>query len=123
MRTRIALIAALISAGLVVAAVSHWPYAWPAWLAAPLLVCWAWRTSAIPLRCTRWDGDASWLAEDGRHHETAVQLAVLIDIDHRPLPRAMPGPLWLALSRARQPASWGALRATLFAAPGGALSR
>ena len=75
-------------------------------------------------RRLRWDGQAWWLAElgpdDAMQGETQVQLAVLIDLDAWLLLRAHPGPRWLPLSRAQQAPYWSALRATIFAAPGGA---
>ncbi|RZJ10276.1 MAG: hypothetical protein EOP39_09195 [Rubrivivax sp.] len=68
-------------------------------------------------RRLRWDGEAWWLAGPDAQDETTVRLAVLMDLDTWLLLRASPGPYWLAVSRRQQPA-WGALRATLFAAPG-----
>ncbi|NCT83578.1 MAG: hypothetical protein GXC94_10565 [Comamonadaceae bacterium] len=118
----VALIAACAAAGLAAWAVSHQDEAWPAWLALPPIIVWAWRSAAVLPRRLRWDGQAWWLAEPGLAEETPVQLAVLIDLDGWLLLRASPGPRWLPLSRKRQPA-WGALRATLFAAPDGAVLR
>jgi hypothetical protein len=116
----VALIAALAVAGLAGWAISHRPQAWPALLAAPMVAVWAWREAAALPRRLRWDGEAWWLAEPDAQDESAVRLAVLIDLDAWLLLRASPGPRWLALSRRQQPSTWGALRATLFAAPGGA---
>jgi hypothetical protein len=118
----IASIAALAAGGLAAWAVSHHLYAWPALLVAPGAAFWAWRTSAVRPRRLRWDGQAWWLAEPGRDDEARVQLAVLIDLGAWLLLRAEPGPVWLPLSRSQQP-QWGALRATLFSAPGGAVQR
>lgn len=119
----VALIAALAIAGLAGWAISHRPQAWPALLAVPVAAAWAWREAAGLPRRLRWDGEAWWLAEPGAQAETAVRLSVLIDLDAWLLLRATPGPHWFALSRRQQPAAWGALRATLFAAPGGAVQR
>ena len=116
----VALIAALTIAGLVAWAASHQTRVWPALLAIPFSAfsaAWAWREATALPRRLRWDGQAWWLAEPGHDDETAVQLAVLIDLDSWMLLRAAPGPHWLALSRAQQAPVWGALRATLFAAP------
>lgn len=112
-----ALIAGLASGGLAAWAITHSAPAWPVLLAVPLAMAYAWLTSAVLPRRLRWDGQAWWLAEPGRDEEAAVQLAVLIDLDHWLLLRASPGPRWLPLSRRQQAAQWTALRATLFAAP------
>lgn len=119
----VALIAALASCGLAAWAISHQPLAWPALLVTPFAAFWSWRAASTLPRRLRWDGEAWWLAEPGRDDETRVQLAVLIDLDSWLLLRANPGPRWLPLSRRQQAAHWGALRATLFAAPGGAVQR
>lgn len=111
------IIAMLASGGLAAWAISHQAAAWPVWLAVPLVALWAWRAAAVLPRRLRWDGQAWWLAEPHRDDETAVQLAVLIDLDTWLLLRASPGPRWLPLARRQQSAHWGALRATLFAAP------
>lgn len=118
----VAAIAALASGGLAAWASSHHPLAWPALLAVPPMALYAWRAAAVLPRRLRWDGQAWWLATPGRDEETAVQLAVLIDLDAWLLLRASPGPCWLPLSRRQQP-QWSALRATLFAAAGGAVQR
>lgn len=86
-------------------------------LAVPLVTGYGWRAAAVLPRRLRWDGQAWWLADSDRDEETAVQLAVLIDLDAWLLLRASPGPRWLPLARHQQAAHWGALRATLFAAP------
>lgn len=118
----VALIVTLAAAGLACWVISHQARAWPVLLAAPVLAACAWREAAALPRRLRWDGEAWWLAEPGSQQETTVQLAVLIDLDAWLLLRAHPGPRWLPLSRRQQP-QWGALRATLFAAPGGAVPR
>lgn len=118
----VALISALAATGLACWAISHQPLAWPALLAVPVVAAWAWRQAAILPRRLRWDGEAWWLAEPGQQDETAIRLAMLIDLDAWLLLRAHPGPHWLPLSRRQQP-QWGALRATLFAALGGAVQR
>ena len=118
----VALIAALTVCSLAGWAFSHEPRAWPALLVIPVAALWAWRASAVLPRRLRWDGQAWWLAEPGRDDETQVSLAVLIDLDAWLLLRAGPDPRWLPLSRAQQP-TWTALRATLFAAPDGAVQR
>jgi hypothetical protein len=118
----VALIAALATVGLVVWAVSHHAWAWPAFFVLLPVAWYAWRAAAVLPRRLRWDGQAWWLADSDRDEETAVQLAVLIDLDAWLLLRASPGPCWLPLARRQQP-HWGALRATLFAAPGGAVQR
>lgn len=119
----VAFIAALAVVGLAAWAISYQPWAWPALLAVPPIAFWAWRAAAVLPRQLRWDGQAWWLAEPSRSDEIAVQLAVLIDLDHWLLLRASPGPRWLPLSRGGQAARWTALRATLFAAPAGAVQR
>ncbi|MFG6431963.1 hypothetical protein ACG00Y_18730 [Roseateles sp. LYH14W] len=91
-------------------------------LILPLASAYAWRAAAVLPRRLRWDGQAWWLADADRDEETAVQLTVLIDLDAWLLLRASAGPRWLPLARRQQP-HWGALRATLFTAPGGALQR
>lgn len=118
----VALLAALAAGGLAAWAGSHQPQAWFLWLAVPLAAAAAWRAAAVLPRRLRWDGQAWWLTAPGRDDETAVRLAVLIDLDAWLLLRASPGPCWLPLSRRQQP-QWSALRATLFAAAGGAVQR
>jgi hypothetical protein len=116
----VSVISALATAGLAAWAVSHQPHVWPALLAIPFsaaVVVWAWREAAALPRRLRWDGEAWWLTEPRHDDETVVQLAVLIDLDFWLLLRASPGPRWLALSRQQHAPVWGALRATLFAAP------
>jgi len=119
----VVLIAALASGGWAAWIISHRPAAWLALLAIPLFVAYAWRAAAVLPRRLRWDGQAWWLGEPHRDEETAVQLAVLIDLDTWLLLRAQPGPRWLPLARRQQAAQWGALRATLYAAPGGTVQR
>lgn len=119
----VAVLTALAAGGLSAWAVDHQARAWPAWLAVPVVAVWAWRLAAAVPRRLRWDGQAWWLTEPGRDDEAPVRLAVLIDLDAWLLLRATPGPRWMALSRRQQAAHWGALRATLFAAPGGAVQR
>ena len=116
-------IAVLAAAGLAGWAVSHREFFWPAWLAVPAIATYAWRAAVVLPRRLRWDGQAWWLTEPGRDDETAVQLAVLIDLDAWLLLRATPGPRWLPLARHQQAAHWGALRATLFSAPAAAVQR
>jgi hypothetical protein len=118
----VALVVTLAGVGLACWAVSHDARAWPALLVVPALAVYAWRVAAALPRRLRWDGEAWWLAGPDQQQETAVRLAVLIDLDAWLLLRAHPGPCWLPLSRRQQP-QWGALRATLFAAPGGAVQR
>ena len=112
-----AFIAALASGGLAAWAISHHPSAWPILLIVPLAVFYGWRGAAVLPRRLRWDGQAWWLAEPESDAETAVDLAVLIDLDAWLLLRASPGARWLPLARRQHVAQWGALRATLFAAP------
>ena len=118
----VALVAALAALGLAAWAITHQPSAWPALLVVPVAAAWAWRAAAVLPRRLRWDGQAWWLADSERDDEAAVQLTVLIDLDIWLLLRASPGPRWLPLARRQQP-HWGELRATLFAAPGGAVQR
>ncbi|HEY9028024.1 MAG TPA: hypothetical protein VIP05_27275 [Burkholderiaceae bacterium] len=115
-------VVALAGVGLACWAISHEAWAWPALLAVPALAAYAWREAAALPRRLCWDGEAWWLTGLDRQEETAVRLAVLIDLDAWLLLRVHPGPCWLPLSRRQQP-QWGALRATLFAAPGGAVQR
>lgn len=119
----VALIAALTSGGLAAWAISHHAPAWPALLLVPGAALWAWRSAAARARRLRWDGQAWWLASGPADEEAAVQLAVVMDLDAWLLLQVSPGPCWLALSRRRHPTQWTALRATLFAAPGGAQVR
>lgn len=118
----VALLVTLAAAGLAGWATSHHPGAWPLWLTVPAFGLLAWREAAVRPRLLRWDGQAWWLAEPDSSAETEVKLLVLIDLDRWLLLRATPGPRWLPLSRRQQAGHWGALRATLFAAPGGAIS-
>ena len=118
----VALVGLMASGGLSAWAVSHHPQAWAAWLTwliMPVVTMWAWQESAVLPRRLRWDGEAWWLTEAGLSDEVRVRLAVLIDLDTWLLLRASPGPRWLPLSSHQQAGHWGALRATLFAAPGG----
>lgn len=117
----VAVLAALTSGGLAAWAVSHHAGLWPVLLLVPLAALWGWRSAAARPRRLRWDGQAWWLADGPADAETAFQLAVVIDLDAWLLLQA--GPCWLALSRRRHAAQWTALRATLFAAPGGAQVR
>jgi hypothetical protein len=114
---------ALAATGLAVWALGHWPGAWPALLLVPAVAAWAWRQARAEPRRLRWDGEAWWLAEPGRQDENPVRIAVLIDLDTWLLLHASPGRAWLAVARRQQAPYWGALRATLFAAPGGAVQR
>ncbi len=118
----VALVAALASGGLAAWVLSCTLSAWPTLFAVPAAVAYAWRAAAVLPRRLRWDGQAWWLAEPGRDDETAVQLAVLIDLDAWLLLRAAPGPRWLPLSRQQQ-SQWAALRATLFSARAAAVQR
>jgi hypothetical protein len=118
-----ALIVALACAGLAAWAVSHQSHLWPAWLLLPACAVCAWRGAAVLPRRLRWDGEAWWLAESGRDDEIAVRLDILIDLGTWMLLRATPGPRWLPLSRRDETSHWGALRATLFAAPGAIVQR
>lgn len=115
----IALTAGLASLGLCAWLAGHDPRTWPVVLTAPLVAVWAWREAVVLPRRLRWDGQAWWLTEPGQDAERVVRLAVLIDLDGWLLLRAEPGPRWLPLSRRQQGGLWGALRATLWAAPGG----
>ena len=119
----VAMIVASAAAGLAFLAISHRGQAWPALLLVPVVAAWGWRAAAAVPRRLRWDGQAWWLAEPGQRDETAVRIAVLIDLDAWLLLRTSPGPRWLALARHQQATEWGALRATLFAAPDGAPPR
>jgi hypothetical protein len=113
----VALIAAVTSASLALWAMSHAPAAWQALAMVPVAAAWGWREAASLPRRLRWDGEAWWLTEPGTDDETSVHVDVLIDLDRWLLLRATPGPRWLPLARAQQASTWGALRATLHAAP------
>jgi hypothetical protein len=113
----VGLIAAVTAAALGLWAWDHVPAAWAALALVPVAAAWGWREAASLPRRLRWDGEAWWLAEPGLADDRPVRLDVLIDLDHWLLLRATPGPRWLALSRSQQQAVWGALRATLHAAP------
>ena len=119
----VTLIVSLAAAGIAGWGASHHDLAWPLWLGVPAMSACAWRAAAVRPRLLRWDGQAWWLTDPEASAETAVSLAVLIDLDGWLLLRATPGPRWLPLSRRQQSAHWGALRATLFAAPAGARPR
>jgi hypothetical protein len=113
----VAALAALLAAGLAAWALSHHASAWPVLGMVPAAAWWAWRAAAVRPRRLRWDGQAWWLREPGARDESAVALDVLIDLDRWLLLRVRPGPRWLPLSQATQPAQWTALRATLSSAP------
>jgi len=115
----VAAIAGTTAAALVAWATSHLAWAWPALLLVPLAAAWGWRASAPAPRRLRWDGEAWWLAGPGSADETRVRVDVLIDLDHWLLLHTRTGPAWLPLARREQGAVWGALRATLHAAPAG----
>lgn len=117
----VALIAVVTAVSLVAWGVSHWPQAWLCAGLVPIAAWWGWRQSAALPRRLRWDGEAWWLHAPASDDETRVQLDVLIDLDRWLLLRATPGPCWLALSQRQQAPHWGALRATLYAAPARAL--
>jgi hypothetical protein len=119
----VVVVALLAGGGLAAWLIGHQPQFGPVLLLLPVLAAWAWREAVVLPRRLRWDGQAWWLLEPGRDAETAVTLAVLIDLDAWLLLRASPGPRWLPLARRHEPAHWGALRATLFAAPHGAVQR
>jgi len=117
----VAAIVTLAVAGLAAWVCSHLPSAWPVWLALPFAAALAWQQAAVEPGLLRWDGQAWWLSSLRTDEaEIVVELAVLIDLDDWLLLRAVPGARWLPLSRSQQAGQWGALRATLFAAPGGA---
>lgn len=113
----VALLAALTALGLWAWVLDHSRAAMPFLLAVPLMAVWAWRQAAALPRRLRWDGEAWWLSPPAGDDETLVQLDVVIDLDHWLLLRASPVSCWLPLARHQQPAAWGALRATLYAAP------
>lgn len=119
----VALIISLAAAGLAAWVTSHQSWCWPVWSGVPLLAWLAWRQAAVRPRLLRWDGQAWWLSEPGAAAETAVEIAVLMDLDGWLLLHARPGPRWLPLSRRQQGPQWSALRATLFAARGGGTDR
>ncbi|RTL37862.1 MAG: hypothetical protein EKK53_20280 [Burkholderiales bacterium] len=116
-QSSVAAIAAVTAAVLAAWGMAHVPAAWPALAAVPVAAAWGWREAASLPRRLRWDGEAWWLTEPGSDDETRVHLDVLIDLDHWLLLRAAPGPVWLPLARSQQASTWGALRATLYAAP------
>lgn len=113
----VAMIAALATGGLAFWAISHDPRAWPALLLVPAAAARAWREARAQLRRLRWDREAWGLADARRDGETAVSQSVLVDLDASLPLLARPGPCGLALARRQHPPQWGALRATLFAAP------
>jgi hypothetical protein len=113
----VAVLAALAALGLCAWAIDHDRAAVTLLLSLPLVAIWAWRQAAVLPRRLRWDGEAWWLSAPGADEETLVRLDVVIDLDHWLLLHASPGPRWLPLARHQQPATWGALRATLHAAP------
>ena len=113
----VALIAVVTSTSLAFWAMSHVAAAWPLLALVPVAAAWGWREAAPLPRRLRWDGEAWWLTEPSTDDETPVRVDVLIDLDRWLLLRATPGPRWLPLARAQQVSTWGALRATLHAAP------
>ncbi|TXI23988.1 MAG: hypothetical protein E6Q67_03495 [Roseateles sp.] len=125
----VALLALLCVGGLTLNLSLHVPAAWPGLLASPLAALWAWHAAAVRPRRLRWDGQVWWLVDEPAeaHVEQAVSLEVVMDLDHWLLLRARPalgGPaLYLPLARSHHLELWGALRATLFAARGGAVAR
>lgn len=112
----VAALAAVTALGLAAWAISHMPQAWPLLLAVPLAAYRAWRQAAVQARRLRWDGEAWWLGPASGDDEARVQLDVVIDLDRWLLLRASAGPCWLPLAARQHPATWGALRATLFSA-------
>lgn len=113
----VACLAAVTASALAAWAISHGAWAWPALAGVPVITVWAWREAKALPRRLRWDGEAWWLDEPGTPDGIPVRLDVLIDLDRWLLLRATPGPRWLSLARAHEPSTWGALRATLHAAP------
>ncbi|WP_394386994.1 hypothetical protein [Roseateles sp. BYS87W] len=106
-----------MAAGLAAWAVSHNPALWPAWAAVPATAAWGWRESRAQTRRLRWDGQAWWLREADAAPERAVVPSVLMDLDRWMLLHTAAPARWLVVSRGQAPATWGGLRATLYAAP------
>ena len=120
----IALLLTTSVAAVIAAFAAHLPACWWLMLMLPLAAWLGWRLSAVTPRHLQWDGDIWRLAPvDLDEPGDAVQLRAVIDlgdwlllrcqpVDGRWLPRHT----YLPLSRAALGASWGSLRATLYAA-------
>ncbi len=133
----VSFLAALAAASLLAAVVAHpWVSAWHAVWLLPLCAALGWRMARVRPRLLLWDGQ-SWRLHDreasGAPRDAGVELrlAAVFDFDDWLVLRAQPVdtaatalqrlrwqllPIYLPLSRRRQPGVWGALRATLFAA-------
>lgn len=118
-------LALLACAVLLLAIGQHLPQVWPAAVLLPVVALMAWRLSVALPRRLRWDGQTWWLATPPAVQvEQQVSLDVVIDLDRWVLLRARSSlprsTLYLPLAQDHHPETWGALRATLFAARGGA---
>lgn len=119
----LALLAAVSAACLFAGLALHSPACW--WLMAllPVITWLGWRAAAVTPRHLQWDGQCWRVAAAGlREPGVPVEIRVVIDLDDwlllrtQPVGRRLPCPLFLPLSEAQSGASWGSLRATLYAA-------
>ena len=120
----VALLLTSSAAAVIAALAAHLPACW--WLLAtlPFAALLGWRLSAVMPRHLQWDGQTWRLAPlDVDEPGDAVQLRVVIDLGGwlllrcRPVDgRWLPQHIYLPLSRTALGASWGSLRATLYAA-------
>ena len=119
----IALLLTASAAALIAGVSAHMPACW--WLLStlPVATSLGWHFSAVTPRHLQWDGQIWRLAplhldEPG----DAVQLRAVIDLGDwlllrcAPIEDRLPRHIYLPLSRAALGASWGSLRATLYAA-------
>ena len=113
------------AAALIAGLAAHLPVCWWLMLMLPLAAWLGWQLSAVTPRHLQWDGQTWRLAPlEFDEPGDAVQLRAVIDLGDWLLLRCQPiegGWLprrhtYLPLSRAALGASWGSLRATLYAA-------
>ena len=119
----IATLATVSAAALVAAVAAHVPVAWWLLLALPAVAGLGWGSAAVMPRHLQWDGQV-WRVAPCSLNEAgpAVEIRVVIDLGDWLLLRChrgdshLPQHFYLPLSRAALGASWGMLRATLYAA-------
>jgi len=121
------LVALLLTASvavLIAAFAAHLPACWWLMLLMPFAAWLGWRQSAVTPRHLQWDGQTWRLAAiDSDEPGDAIQLRAVVDLGDwlllrcQPVESAwLPRHTYLPLSRAAVGASWGNLRATLYAA-------
>ena len=120
----VALLLTASAAAVIAAFAAHLPACWWLMVTLPLPAWLGWRLSAVAPRHLQWDGQTWRLAAvDFDEPGDAIHVRVVIDLGGWLLLRCRPvdGPwrlrhIYLPLSRASSGASWGSLRATLYAA-------